>query len=409
MNSFNPSAWAVSHRSLVLFLIIAIAVAGMFSYAKLGRAEDPSFTIKVMVVTASWPGATADEVQNQVAERIEKKLQELPHVERVQTYCRPGFVAVTLMLRDDTPPREVADIWYQARKKLGDMKPTLPDGVIGPQADDEYGDVYSGVFYFTGDGLTPADLKRLAEEARHRFLRLPGVAKVVLVGDRPEKVFVEFSHAKLATLGVTPRQIFDSLAKQNAITPAGSVDTAHDRVFVRIDGALDATARVRDVPVEAGGRLFRLGDVAEVKRGYEDPPEFTVRHNGKPAVGLSVSMAPGGNVLELGKAMYAEAGAIRAQLPLGAELHEAAFQPQVVEESVGEFLKSFLEALVIVLGVSFLTLGFRTGIVVALSVPLVLAICFVVMRTTGMNLDRISLGALIIALGLLVDDAIIAV
>ena len=234
-----------------------------------------------MVFTARWPGATAAEMQDQVAERIEKKLQELPHVDRVETYTRPGFVAVQLKLRDDTPPNEVPDLWYQARKKINDIKPTLPEGVLGPQADDEYGDVYSGVYYFTGDGLTPADLKRLAEDARHRFLRLPGVSKVVLVGDRPEKVFVEFSHAKLATLGVTPRQLFDSLAKQNAVTAAGSVDTAHDRVFVRVDGALDAADRVRDVPVEAGGKLFRLGDVAEVRRGYEDPPEFTVRHNGQ--------------------------------------------------------------------------------------------------------------------------------
>ena len=408
MNGFNPSSWAVTHRPLVLFLILASAAAGAFAYTKLGRAEDPSFTIKVMVFTARWPGATAAEVQDQVAERIEKKLQELPHVDRVETYTRPGFAAVTLKLRDDTPPMAVPDLWYQARKKINDIRPTLPDGVLGPQADDEYGDVYSGVYYFTGDGLTPADLKRLAEDARHRFLRLPGVSKVALVGDRPEKVFVEFSHAKLATLGVTPRQLFDSLARQNAISPAGSVDTAHDRVYVRVDGALDAADRVREVPVEAGGRLFRLGDVAEVKRGYEDPPEYTVRHNGKPAVGLSVAMAPGGNVIDLGKALRAEAEKIRADLPAGAELHEAAFQPKVVEESVGEFLTSFVEALVIVLAVSFVTLGVRTGVVVALSVPLVLAICFVVMKATGINLDRITLGALIIALGLLVDDAIIA-
>jgi multidrug efflux pump len=408
MSGFNPSSWAVTHRPLVLFLILACAAAGVLSYLKLGRAEDPSFTIKVMVFTARWPGATAAQMQDQVAERVEKKLQELPHVDRVETYTRPGFCAIQLKLRDDTPPSEVPDLWYQARKKINDIKPTLPDGVLGPQADDEYGDVYSGVYYFTGDGLTPADLKRLAEDARHRFLRLPGVSKVVLVGDRPEKVFVEFSHAKLATLGVTSRQLFDSLAKQNAVTPAGSVDTAHDRVFVRVEGALDAAARVRDVPVEAGGKLFRLGDVAEVKRGYEEPPEFTVRHNGKPAVGLAVAMAPGGNVIDLGQSLRAETEKIKANLPAGAELHEAAFQPNVVEDSVGEFLKAFVEALAIVLGVSFLTLGLRTGVVVALSVPLVLAICFVVMKATGINLDRITLGALIIALGLLVDDAIIA-
>jgi multidrug efflux pump subunit AcrB len=392
----------------MLFLILAASAAGALSYVKLGRAEDPSFTIKWMVVTARWPGASAAEVQDQVAERIEKKLQELPHLDRVETYTRPGFAAITVKLRDDTPPSAVPGIWYQARKKLGDMRSALPEGVIGPQADDEYGDVYSAVYHFTGDGFTPADLKRLAEGARQRFLRLPNVSKVVLVGERPEKVFVEFSHTKLATLGVTLRQLLDSLARQNAVTPAGSVDTAHDRVFVRVEGALDAAARVRDVPVEAGGRLFRLGDVVEVKRGYEDPPEFTARHNGAPAVGVAVAMTPGGNVLDLGTALRAEVEQIRATLPAGAELHEAAFQPRVVDESVGEFLESFAEALAIVLGVSFLTLGLRTGVVVALSVPLVLGICFVVMSAAGLNLDRITLGALIIALGLLVDDAIIA-
>ncbi|VTS04774.1 efflux RND transporter permease subunit [Tuwongella immobilis] len=409
MKGLNLSAWAVKHPAVVLFLILVMGAAGTLGYLSMGRAEDPSFTLKVAIVTAIWPGATADEVQRQVADKIEKKLQELPNFDKVETYCRPGMAAIMLQLKDTTPPREVPYAWYLARKKLTDIRHTLPSGVIGPMVDDEYGDVYSAVFAFTGDGFTPAELKRYAEDARQRLLRVADVNKVAMIGDLPEKVFVEFSHRKLSTLGITPQQIFDSLAKQNEVSPAGSFETTSERIFLRVEGAFDTVDRVQQVPIESGGRLLRLGDIAEVKRGYEDPRSFEMRHNGQIAVALGVNMTKGGNVLQLGERLHETIATIRSELPAGIELSEVSFQPTVVEESVSEFVKSFLEALAIVLVVSFLSLGFRTGIVVALSVPLVLAICFVVMHGTGMALDRITLGALIIALGLLVDDAIIAV
>lgn len=409
MNGFNISAWGVRHPAFVLYLIIAISVAGLQAYLKMGRAEDPSFTIKTMVVSAAWPGATSDEVERQVAEPIEKKLQELPHFDYTKTFTRPGLAVIQLNLKDTVPSREVAEIWYQARKKVGDIRHLLPEGVRGPFFDDEFGDVYSAVYAFTGDGYTPADLKKLANAAKLRLLKVPGVDKVVLVGDQLEKVFVEFSHKKLATLGVTPQAVFGSLARQNAVSPAGSVDTLTDRVYIRVAGSFDAAEQAKEVPVAAGEKVFRLGDIADVKRGYEDPATYSMRHNGQPAVGLAVYMGKQENVLQLGERLHAELSAIRADLPAGAEVHTVNYQPEVVEESVGEFLQSFAEALAIVLFVSFLSLGFRSGIVVALSVPLVLAVCFVVMHAVGMNFDRITLGALIISLGLLVDDAIIAV
>ena len=409
MNALNLSAWAVKHPAFVLYLILAAAVAGLYAYLGMGRAEDPSFTIKTMVVSVDWPGATSDEVQRQVADKIEEKLQETPYLDYLRTYSLPGRAVVTVQLRNDTPPKSVPDIWYQVRKKVGDIKHTLPEGVRGPFLDDEYGDVYVAIYAFTGADYTPAELKRIAEDARQRLLRVKDVNKVVLVGERPEKVFVEFSHRKLATLGVGPQQVFDSLRRQNAITPAGSVETPTDRVYVRVDGPFTAAEKVRAVPVHAGGRVFRVGDIADVRRGYEDPPTFTVRHNGKPAIEVAVAMRNGGNVLTLGRALDAELSAIEADLPAGAAVERVAFQPHVVEESVGEFTRSFVEALVIVLVVSFLSLGWRSGVVVALSVPLVLAATLVVMNAVGMALDRISLGALILALGLLVDDAIIAV
>ncbi|MBP3955064.1 efflux RND transporter permease subunit [Gemmata sp. G18] len=409
MNALNLSAWAVKHPAFVLYLILAAAVAGLYAYLGMGRAEDPSFTIKTMVVSVDWPGATSDEVQRQVADKIEEKLQETPYLDYLRTYSLPGRAVVTVQLRNDTPPKSVPDIWYQVRKKVGDIKHTLPEGVRGPFLDDEYGDVYVAIYAFTGADYTPAELKRIAEDARQRLLRVKDVNKVVLVGERPEKVFVEFSHRKLATLGVGPQQVFDSLRRQNAITPAGSVETPTDRVYVRVDGPFTAAEKVRAVPVHASGRVFRVGDIADVRRGYEDPPTFTVRHNGKPAIEVAVAMRNGGNVLTLGRALDAELSAIEADLPAGAAVERVAFQPHVVEESVGEFTRSFVEALVIVLVVSFLSLGWRSGVVVALSVPLVLAATLVVMNAVGMALDRISLGALILALGLLVDDAIIAV
>jgi len=409
MSGLNLSRWAVEHRSIVLYLILAIAAAGGYAYLTMGRAEDPTFTIKTMIITATWPGATAAEMQTQVADKIEKKLQELQYFDHVRTFSRPGSVVIHLNLKDTTRARDVTEEWYQARKKIADVKSTLPEGVNGPFFDDEFGDVYSAVYALTGEGYTPADLKRVAEDVRQRLLRVQDVDKVRVVGDRPEKVFVEFSHKKLATLGITPQQLFDSMARQNAVTPAGSVDTKNERVYLRVDGGFDAAERVKAVPVQSGGKLLKLGDVVEVTRGYEDPPTFLVRHNGKPAVQLAVAIKKTANVLDFGERLEREANNLKADLPVGVELHAVAFQPRVVKESVEEFLKAFGEALVIVLAVSFLSLGMRSGIVVAISVPLVLAICFVAMKAVGMNFDRITLGALIIALGLLVDDAIIAV
>ncbi len=405
----NLSAWAVQHPAFVLYLILACIVAGTYAYFNMGRAEDPTFTFKAMVVRAFWPGATAAEMELQIAEPIEKRLQDLPYFELTRTFTRPGLAVVMLQLEETIRPEQVTDIWYQARKKISDISHAFPTGVQGPFFDDEFGDVYSAVYAMTGEGYQLADLEKLAEAAKMQFLKVPGVDKVALVGDRPEKIFVEFSHTKLATLGISPQTIFDSLARQNAMAPAGSVDTATDRVYVRVTGTFDAAEQVRQVPVAAAGRVFRLGDLAEVKRDYEDPPIYTMRHNGQPAVGVAVCMSKGQDILKFGESLEAESAKIRTDLPIGAEMHTVNFQPLVVAQSVTEFLRAFAEALVIVMAVSFLSLGFRSGVVVALCVPLVLAIVFVVMNLSGMNFDRITLGAMIVALGLLVDDAIIAI
>jgi multidrug efflux pump len=409
MARFNLSAWAVSHRPLVLFLIIAIGLAGAWSFTRLGRSEDPNFTIKIAVVTAVWPGATAREMQDQVADPIEKKLQELPHFDKVQTYAKPSFAAMQVTFRDDTPPSEVPGLFYQIRKKIDDVRPSLPAGVLGPNVNDEYGDVDSILTMLTGDGADYAQLKKVAEGLRQRLLKVPGVVKVNLYGVQDERIFVEFSHAKLATLGISPQTLFESLSRQNDMTPAGTVESGAQRIPLRVTGALDGVKAVAETPVEAGGRTFRLGDVATVTRGFVDPPDFLVRQRGEPALGVGVVMARGANILKFGEDVAAATREFQASVPQGVSFEQIADQPKIVEESIFEFESSFVEALLIVLGVSFLSLGWRTGIVVALSVPLTLAATFVVMQALGMDLHRITLGALIIALGLLVDDAIIAV
>ena len=409
MKRFNLSEWAITHQALVLFMILLLGAAGAYSYFNLGRAEDPSFTIKTMIVNVAWPGATAAEMQTQVADKIEKKLQDLPYLDRVQSYSQPGVSFIQVFLTDKTPPAKVKDLWYQVRKKVGDIRGDLPAGIIGPNFDDEYGDVYSVIYMLTADGLSLADLKTRAEDIRQTLLRVPDVNKVDIIGERPQKIFIEFSHAKLATLGITPQQIFDSVAKQNAVVSGGSVDTSADRINVRVTGAFSGAEAIAAVPVQADGRVFRLGDIATVKRGYEDPATFIVREGGKPAIGLGVSMADGANIITLGENLKEAMKSITAELPVGIEVTQIADQPHIVDESVSEFVKSFGEALAIVLVVGFLSLGWRTGIVVALSVPLVLAIVLLVMYGAGLDLHRITLGALIIALGLLVDDAIIAI
>jgi len=409
MKRFNLSGWAVSHPALILFLIFALGAAGFFSYQRLGRAEDPFFTVKVVNVSAIWPGATAAEMQMQVADPIEKKLQELPYFEKVQTYSKPAFTAMQVTFKDSTPPKDVPYLFYLLRKKLADVQGQLPTGLLGPVVNDEFSDVDSILYMMTGDGADYAQLKKAAEGMRQRLLKVPGVTKVDLYGTQDEKIYVEFSHAKLATLGIAPQALFDSLAKQNNITPAGTVETSSQRVPLRVTGALDGVKAVAETPVESNGRVFRLGDIATVSHGYVDPPSFVVRQEGKPALGIGVVTAKGANILELGKDVSDATAEFMRAVPQGISVEQIADQPKVVEHAVSEFVHSFIEALAIVLFVSFVALGWRTGIVVALSVPLVLSIVFIVMNSMSLDLHRITLGALIIALGLLVDDAIIAV
>jgi multidrug efflux pump len=409
MKRFNLSAWAVSHPALVLFLIIVLGAAGFFSYERLGRAEDPYFTVKVVNVSAIWPGATAAEMQSQVADPIEKKLQELPYFEKVQTYSKPSFTAMQVTFRDNAPPKDVPYLFYLLRKKLVDVQVQLPSGLLGPVVNDEFSDVDSILYMMTGDGADYAQLKKAAEGMRQRLLKVPGVTKVDLYGTQDEKIYVEFSHAKLATLGITPQALFDSLAKQNNVVPAGMVETSSQRVPLRVTGALDGAKAVAETPVESNGRVFRLGDIASVTHGFVDPPSFVVHQQGKPAIGIGVVTEKGANILELGKEVTSATADFMKGVPQGINVERIADQPDVVERAVGEFVHSFIEALAIVLFVSFIALGWRTGIVVALSVPLVLAIVFIAMNAMSLDLHRITLGALIIALGLLVDDAIIAV
>jgi multidrug efflux pump subunit AcrB len=409
MSRFNVSAWAVAHPALVLFLIVMLGTAGLFSYRSLGRGEDPSFTIKLVVVTAMWPGATAAEMQTQVADPIEKKMQELPFIDKVTTYSKSGFTAMQVAFKDNTPARDVPQLFYQLRKKLSDIKDDLPSGLIGPSVNDEWGDVDSILYMLTADGADYAQMKKVAEAFRQRLLKVKNVTKVNLYGTQDEKIFVEFSHAKLATLGITPDQLFQSLARQNAVVPAGVLETTAQRVPLRVTGALDGVKAVAETPVEANGRVFRVGDIATVTHGFADTPDFQVRQKSKQAIGIGIVMAKGANILELGPDVASATADFMSAVPQGFDLEQIADQPEVVDHAVNEFVHSFVEALAIVLFVSFLALGWRTGIVVALSVPLVLAIVFIVMNSMGLDLHRITLGALIIALGLLVDDAIIAV
>lgn len=409
MKSLNLSRLALQHQTLVLFFILLFGVAGTLAYLKLGRAEDPPFTIKVMVISTQWPGATAREVEQQVTDKLEKTLQQVPYYDFSTSYSRPGESVIKLVLQDTTPPQAVPDAWYQVRKKVGDMRASLPQGVIGPFFNDEFGDVYGTIYAFSGEGFSPAELKVFVEEARQRLLSVKHVSKVDLIGAQKERVWVEFSHKKLAAMGLTAQQIFDILQRQNAMSAAGTVETPSARIPLRIETDLDRAEQIRALPITVDGKTIGIGDVAEIRRGYEDPPSFLMRFNGKPVIGLAVSMRKDGNNLELGAALAAEMARIRAELPVGIEVEQVADQPQVVEHSISGFVKVLAEALGIVLVVSFISLGFRTGIVVALSVPLVLAITFMAMDILGINLHRISLGALIIALGLLVDDAIIAI
>ncbi len=406
---FNLSALAVRERSITLFLILLISLAGVLSFFKLGRAEDPAFTIKVMTIITAWPGATAQEMQDQVTEKIEKRLQELKWYDRSETYTRPGLAFTTLTLLDKTPPSEVQDEFYQARKKIGDEVRNLPPGVIGPFVNDEYSDVTFALFALKAKGEPQRLLVRDAESLRQRLLHVPGVKKVNIVGEQSERIYVEFSHDRLATLGVSPQDVFTALASQNALTPAGSIETKGPEVFVRVDGAFDNLQKMRDTPVVSQGRSFKLSDVAKVTRGYEDPSTLLIRNGGEPALLLGVVMREGWNGLDLGKALDGELKAINGELPTGISLSKVTDQAVNISASVDEFMVKFFAALLVVMLVSFVSMGWRVGVVVAAAVPLTLAVVFMVMLATGKNFDRITLGSLILALGLLVDDAIIAI
>ncbi|KPC42544.1 RND efflux transporter [Pseudomonas amygdali pv. morsprunorum] len=406
---FNLSALAVRERSITLFLVCLISLAGIIAFFKLGRAEDPAFTVKVMTVVSVWPGATAQEMQDQVAEKIEKRLQELRWYDRAETYTRPGMAFTTLTLLDSTPPSQVPDEFYQARKKIGDEAMTLPSGVIGPMVNDEYSDVTFALFALKAKGEPQRVLARDAESLRQRLLHVPGVKKVNIVGEQPERVYVEFSHERLATLGISPQTVFAALNDQNALTAAGSVETRGPQVFIRLDGAFDELQKIRDTPVVAQGRTLKLADIATVKRGYEDPATFMIRNGGEPALLLGIVMRDGWNGLDLGKALDQEVGAINAELPLGMSLSKVTDQAVNISSAVDEFMIKFFVALLVVMLVCFISMGWRVGVVVAAAVPLTLAVVFVIMAMSGKNFDRITLGSLILALGLLVDDAIIAI
>jgi multidrug efflux pump subunit AcrB len=409
MNAFNLSALAVRERSVTLFLLLAISVAGVAAFFGLGRAEDPAFTIKQMTVVTAWPGATAKQMEELVAERIEKRMQELRWYDRTETFARPGLAFTMVVLLDSTPPADVPEEFYQARKKIGDEAAHLPSGVIGPIVNDEYSDVTFALYALKADGEPHRRLVRDAEVLRQRLLHVPGVKKVNIIGEQAEKIFVEFSYDRLATLGVSPQDIFAALNSRNVMTPAGSIEAKGPQVFVRLDGAIDDLQQIRNTPVAAQGRTLQLSDVADVKRGYEDPATFLIRSGGEPTLLLGVVMREGWNGLDLGKALEAEAAAINAEMPLGLRLSKVTDQSVNIRSAVDEFMVKFFFALGVVMLVSFLSMGWRVGIVVAAAVPLTLAAVFIVMAATGRDFDRITLGSLILALGLLVDDAIIAI
>jgi multidrug efflux pump subunit AcrB len=406
---FNLSALAVRERSITLFLIVLVTIAGIYAFFGLGRAEDPPFTVKQMTVITVWPGATAQEIQDQVAEPLEKRLQELKWYDRTETYTRPGMAFITLSLQDKTPPAEVQEEFYQARKKLGDESQRLPAGVIGPMINDEFSDVTFALFALKAKGEPQRQLVRDAEGLRQQLLHVPGVKKVNIIGEKAERIYISFSHDRLATIGLSPQDIFNALNSQNALAAAGSIETRGAQIFIRLDGAFDELQKIRDTPFIAQGKTLKLSDVATVERGYEDPPTMLIRNQHEPALLLGIVMREGWNGLALGKALDAETAKINDSLPLGMSLTKVTDQSVNIRSSVDEFMIKFFVALLVVMVVCFVSMGWRVGVVVAAAVPLTLAVMFVVMEAAGINFDRVTLGSLILALGLLVDDAIIAI
>ncbi|MEE9100508.1 MULTISPECIES: efflux RND transporter permease subunit [Pseudomonas] len=406
---FNLSAWALQNRQIVLFLMLLLGIVGALSYTKLGQSEDPPFTFKAMVVKTNWPGATAEEVSRQVTERIEKKLMETGDYDRIVSFSRPGESQVTFIAREDFRSRDIPELWYQIRKKVSDIRYTLPQGIQGPFFNDEFGTTFGNIYALSGKGFDYAVLKDYADRLQLRLQRIKDVGKVELIGLQDEKIWIDLSNTKLATLGLPLAAVQKALEEQNAVSATGFFETASDRVQLRVSGRFDSVEDIRAFPIRVGDRTFRIGDVAEVHRGFNDPPAPRMRFMGEDAIGIAVAMKDGGDILVLGKKLDAEFERLQQTLPAGMELRKVSDQPAAVREGVGEFVRVLAEALIIVLLVSFFSLGLRTGLVVALSIPLVLAMTFACMYYFGIGLHKISLGALVLALGLLVDDAIIAV
>ena len=401
----NISKWALEHRSFVVYLMIASVLAGLSAFYSLGRDEDPAFVIKTMVVQAAWPGATIEDTKQQVTERLERALQETPHLDFIRSYTLPGKTTIFVNLKGATPASEVPDVWYHVRKNVGDMARTLPSGVIGPGFNDEFGDTYGIIYGFTADGFTQRELRDYVDDIRSKLLLVPDVTKVEMLGAQDERVFVEFSMQRLAGLGIDRSALIAALQAQNVVSPAGIIQTGNEQLLLRVTGAFESEEDLRNINFVAGGRMIRLRDIADVHRGFADPPQPLFRVNGKPAIGLAVAMREGGDVLALGRNVEKAIHTITADLPLGIEPILVADQPHVVEHAISDFTTSLWQAIAIIMAVSFVSLGVRAGLVVAISIPLTLAIVFPIMQLAGIDLQRISLGALIIALGLLVDDA----
>ena len=425
-SGFNLSRWALEHQPLTRYLMVVLMLLGIAAYFQLGQDEDPPFTFRAMVVRAYWPGATAQQMAEQVTDKLEKTLQEVPHADKIRSYSKPGETLIIFQVKDSTPPGEVSQLWYSVRKKIGDMRSTLPQGVIGPMFNDEFGDVFGVIYALQGQGFNDADLKRMADDVRQQLLKVKDVNKVELFGVQDEKLFVEISQRRLATLGLDMNAVLGQLGQQNAMEPAGTVVTPLDMVQVRVAGAFTSVDQLRAMPIRTpNGTPLRLSDIAEVKQGYVDPTQVRVRHQGQNSIALGISMTKGGDIIALGKALKVVTTQIERQLPAGVQLLQVQDQPSAVATSVNEFVKVLIEAVLIVLVVSFLSLGLhrnpegrgwrrytldvRPGLVVFITIPLVLAVTFLAMQYWGIGLHKISLGSLIIALGLLVDDAIIAV
>ncbi|WP_018387281.1 efflux RND transporter permease subunit [Ancylobacter sp. FA202] len=402
---FNLSEWAVRERSLVIFFMLAVVVAGLFAYTRLGRAEDPSFIIKTMVVQAAWPGASIEDTLQQVTDRLERTLQETPHLDFIRSYTRPGVTTIFVALKGSTTAQEVPDVWYHVRKSIGDMAHTLPRGVVGPGFNDEFGDTFGLIYGFTADGFTHRELRDYVEQARSTLLRVPDVAKIELLGEQDEQIFVEFSVRELANLGINRSALVAALRAQNVVQPSGTIQTGDEALVIDVSGAFSSEQDVANINFAVDGRMLRLADIATVRRGYVDPPRPLFRTNGEPAIGLAISMREGGDILQLGRNIDTAMAKITAELPIGIEPHLVADQAVTVAGAISEFMESLWQAILIILVVSFIALGVRAGLMVALTIPLTLAGVFAVMWLLGIDMQRISLGALIIALALMVDDA----